>query len=212
MGIKERREREKENRRQGIIDAAEKVFFAKGLEAATMDEIAEEAELSKGTLYLYFKSKEELYLQIHLRGNRQLRLAFTRAVKKKKNGIEKLRAIGEAYYRFYRDYRDYFNAIVYYESKDFDLSTDDGCVQACAEEGGKIMGVVIEAIQTGIDDGTIRSDIDPVKTAIALWAKSTGIISLAAVKEDIFKHYYQLSGKEIVGYSFNLMFAAIKKR
>ena len=59
MGIAERKEREKLQRRKDIIDAAEKVFFYRGFESATMDEIAEKVELSKGTLYLYFKSKEE---------------------------------------------------------------------------------------------------------------------------------------------------------
>ena len=52
MGIAERREREREQRRNTILDAAETVFFSKGINLATMDEVAEEAELSKGTLYL----------------------------------------------------------------------------------------------------------------------------------------------------------------
>ncbi|MDL1893205.1 helix-turn-helix transcriptional regulator, partial [Sphingobacteriales bacterium CHB3] len=52
MGIIERKEREKEQRREEIVTAAEKIFFEKGLAIATMDEIAEAAELSKGTLYL----------------------------------------------------------------------------------------------------------------------------------------------------------------
>ena len=60
MGIAERKEREKEHRRNTILDAAEEVFFSKGINLATMDEVAERAELSKGTLYLYFKNKEEL--------------------------------------------------------------------------------------------------------------------------------------------------------
>ncbi len=62
MGILERKEKEKQQRRDDILGAAKEVFFSKGLMSATMDEIAEKAELSKGTLYLYFASKEELYL------------------------------------------------------------------------------------------------------------------------------------------------------
>ena len=58
MGIQERKEREKLQRREDIIDAAEKVFFKKDLDSATMDDVANEAELSKGTLYIYFKSKK----------------------------------------------------------------------------------------------------------------------------------------------------------
>ena len=60
MGTHERKEREKEHRREEILAAAQAVFFEKGLQNSTMDEIAERAELSKGTLYLYYKSKEDL--------------------------------------------------------------------------------------------------------------------------------------------------------
>lgn len=64
MGIPERRARERELRRQQIIDAAEKVFLDRGLDAARMEEIAATAELSKGALYLHFQSKGELYMVV----------------------------------------------------------------------------------------------------------------------------------------------------
>ena len=50
MGVAERREREKARRRVDIIDAAERVFFSRGVEAATMDEVAEATSSSKRTL------------------------------------------------------------------------------------------------------------------------------------------------------------------
>jgi len=61
MGIYERRQREKGQRRIQIITAARKVFSTKGFNAATMEEIALEAQLTPGALYLYFKSKEDLH-------------------------------------------------------------------------------------------------------------------------------------------------------
>ncbi|MDD2389113.1 MAG: TetR/AcrR family transcriptional regulator [Desulfobacterales bacterium] len=67
MGIQERKEREKDRRRQQIIVAAKRVFSEKGFSKATMEDIAHEAELSPGTLYLYFKNKEELYASLSLR-------------------------------------------------------------------------------------------------------------------------------------------------
>ncbi len=67
MGIKERKEREKERRRQQIIVAAKRVFSEKGYTRATVEDIAQEAELSPGTLYLYFKNKEELFASLSLR-------------------------------------------------------------------------------------------------------------------------------------------------
>jgi AcrR family transcriptional regulator len=59
MGIEERKEREKMMRRRAILDAAKKVFVAKGFAGATMENIAEEAEFSPATIYLYFKNKDD---------------------------------------------------------------------------------------------------------------------------------------------------------
>ena len=67
MGIKERKKRERERRRQQIMVAAKRVFTQKGYEKSTMEDIAREAELSPGTLYLYFKSKDEMYASLCLR-------------------------------------------------------------------------------------------------------------------------------------------------
>ncbi len=66
MGIHERKQREKQRRRRDIIDAARKIFSVKGFNSATMEEIATEAELSPGTLYLYFKNKEELHTSLSI--------------------------------------------------------------------------------------------------------------------------------------------------
>lgn len=67
MGIRERKERERERRRQQIMVAAKKVFSTKGFTKTTMEDIAHKAELSPGTLYLYFKNKNELYASMSLR-------------------------------------------------------------------------------------------------------------------------------------------------
>lgn len=67
MGIQERKERERERRRQQIMVAAKRVFSAKGFNKTTMEDIAKDAELSPGTLYLYFKNKDELYASLSLR-------------------------------------------------------------------------------------------------------------------------------------------------
>lgn len=66
MGVKERREREKEMRQQQILDAAKRVFSAKGFRSATMEDIAREAELSPGALYTYFNKKDDLYASLNI--------------------------------------------------------------------------------------------------------------------------------------------------
>jgi len=67
MGIKERKVREKERRRQQIIVAAKRIFSAKGFNKSTMEDIAAEAEISPGTIYIYFKNKDELYASLSIR-------------------------------------------------------------------------------------------------------------------------------------------------
>ncbi|MCB2225857.1 MAG: TetR/AcrR family transcriptional regulator [Desulfarculaceae bacterium] len=67
MGVVERRAREKEQRREAILDAAKEVFSRKGYQGATMEEIAARAELSPATLYLYFNNKSELYASLNVK-------------------------------------------------------------------------------------------------------------------------------------------------
>ncbi|MCD6307515.1 MAG: TetR/AcrR family transcriptional regulator [Candidatus Latescibacteria bacterium] len=59
-----RREREKLRHRKEIMDAATRVFARKGFFNATLDEVAQEAEFSKGTLYLHFSSKEDILYEL----------------------------------------------------------------------------------------------------------------------------------------------------
>jgi len=66
MGLLERREKEKDSRRMLILKSARTLFFAKGFKNVTVDKIARFSELGKGSIYLYFNSKEEIYAQILL--------------------------------------------------------------------------------------------------------------------------------------------------
>ena len=70
MGIAERKEREKDMqkrmRRRQILEAAKRVFHNRGFSAATVEDIAQEAELSPAALYLYFKNKDDIYVSLNL--------------------------------------------------------------------------------------------------------------------------------------------------
>lgn len=61
MGLKERKERDKEQLRQAILTAAEEMFVKEGFENVSMRKIARKIEYSPTTIYLYFKDKEELF-------------------------------------------------------------------------------------------------------------------------------------------------------
>lgn len=210
MGIVERREREKELRRQSIIDAAERVFFSKGMEQATVDDIAEAAELSKGTIYLYFKSKEELYLAIHLRGLDILDKLFTDAIRTGRNGFEQVKAIGEAYFEYYRSYPEYFNALSYYETLAIDYENPDPLLEECLTRGDGVNGIVLQSIQRGIEDGSIRSDIDPFKVSLILWGQTTGLILFAAHKKELIRHKYGVSDEDLFTFYMEYMIQTLK--
>ncbi|MBN1351212.1 TetR/AcrR family transcriptional regulator [candidate division KSB1 bacterium] len=214
MSISERREREKEQRRNDIINAAEKVFFSKGKDAATMDDVAEASELSKGTLYLYFKNKEELYLAINLRGFKILSDLFAAALAKHNTGIEKIRGIGEAYIQFYKSHPDYFNALLYFESRDIEAgicSTPDATIACeCHDYGELTLKLVADALDIGMKDGTIRMDIDPMTVAVVLWGQFSGLIQLVALKGEHLKKYHKMNVDKILATAFELTFQALK--
>ena len=62
--VRAKRDEDKQQRRLEIMDAAERLFRERPDGLASMDELAEAAGLAKGTLYLYFRSKEEIYTEI----------------------------------------------------------------------------------------------------------------------------------------------------
>lgn len=178
MGTAERKEREKLHRKEEIIDAAEKVFFDKGLALATMDEIAERAELSKGTLYLYYKSKEDLYMAVICRGHQILLKMFQQAAATGEPTIKLLQNIGEAYFAFYKRHHDYFRMFSFSENSQLQSQVSEEMRMTCAESGQCIGGVVQAVIQQGKEDGTYRPEVSPLEMSFVLWANCRGVMEL----------------------------------
>jgi len=205
MGIPERKEREKEQRRNDIVDAAERVFFSKGIWTATMDDVAEAAELSKGTLYLYFKNKEELYYAINLRSLKILVRLFQEAVEQGKTGFDQVFLIGRAFYRFSQEYSQYFNILTYYEIKDVDFTDQESVARQCDMHGQDAIDLLIGAIRTGIQDGSIRPELDPARTAVMLWGLTSGIIQLVALKGGHLQARHGVRMDSLVDETFSVM-------
>jgi len=214
MGIPERRRREKERRKKEIIDAAEQVFFSKGYDLATMDDVAEKAELSKGTLYLYFKSKEDLYLSITLRGLEILRTMFIKAAGRKDSGLDQIYAIGQTYCDFARTHPNYFISMIRLHSDILGKIAEDSLSESHDQEGKKVLEICAQALSRGIADGSIRPDIDPLKTAIILWGQTTGILQLNMNLNDHMAEKFEqfhIKGKEdIISSSLDLTRSALE--
>lgn len=176
MGIQARKDREREHRREEIITAAQKVFFEKGLPAATMDEIAEVAELSKGTLYLYYKSKEDLYLAVMMRGSEVMYQMFTVAVSTGENPVQLIANLGEAYYQFFRQNRNYFKMYQFFENPQFHKQVSEEMLTICSGNDMRIWRLVTETIKRGIDEGLLEPDLDPNQASLILWAAGNSLM------------------------------------
>lgn len=113
MGIRERREREKEQRRKAIRKAARKLFLTQGYEATTMPAIAGAAELAPGTLYLYFPSKQALYVELLIEGYDLLLERLQAGVPQEAAPRVQAEALIDTFLGFAREYPDYFDIIFF---------------------------------------------------------------------------------------------------
>lgn len=205
MGVTERREREKKQRRNEIIDAAEHVFFSRGLDVATMDDVARAAELSKGTLYLYFKNKEDLYLAVLARGMEILKDKFESAVAAEETGLAKIASLGRAYFEFGRSHPDYFNAMLHFESSKSPTDSDAGNEAACHHLSDQLFEITANAVRTGVEDGSIRHNVDPVTIALTLYGLSTGLMQIVALKGPMIEQDHGRDPSQLIETFFELI-------
>ncbi len=210
MGIAERREREREQRRNDIIDGAEKVFFAHGFDSATMDDVAEAVELSKATLYLYFDNKQDLIHALVLRAKRELLKRYREAVSRQDTGLCQLEAIGRECVQFYVEHPDYFHLLGETSGEAAGSVSDTQ-----AKEGDEIrkglMEVTTGAIQTGLDDGTITAPIPPQVLAIILWGQTVGMVQLLAHIGPQMKDHYGVSREQAMEAHFDFIHRALAR-
>ena len=174
-----RKQREREQRRKGLIDAAEKLFFEKGYDNVTMDEIADEAEVNKALLYYYFKNKEALFFAVDLRGVRILHELYLKCSNLDVDGYTKIKSMIQSLFEFSKDYSDYFRIYRYAGTERFQMSDNEDAKELVDLTTG-IWRIMVEAILQGMKDGTIRKDVDPVEMSIYI-----NVMSMSALNIDI---------------------------
>jgi len=103
MGVKERRKREEKARLATIIVAAENIFSEHGYYQARMDDIAEAAELAKGTLYYYFKSKDEIFLHLLERESKRVHEEIQKRISEESSFLEALEEAMEFYLEYFEE-------------------------------------------------------------------------------------------------------------
>jgi AcrR family transcriptional regulator len=190
MAIQERKQREKKQRRESMIDAAEILFFKKGYDNVTMKDIADEVELNRATIYLYFENKEALCFAVILKGMRILNGMIKKNVRRT-TARRMINAVGSTYYMFFQMYPQYFKLYNYFQSGRFEvddlLNSTNGQhnnsvwdLKEILKLQREIFNILLDIIKN-LDKKTISVDMDPKLLTIIILSALDGMINPSPV-------------------------------
>lgn len=186
MDAAARRQREKLQRRFQIMDAAELVFLQTGVEGATMDQIARAAKVSKGSLYVYFEDKEDLYLSIAQRAIDDL-IELEEAVQQRMgncSGYEWFEAVARCYVKYALEYRTRFRVAMGWLSEATPLDEDSPAYTDYQIRVARAFQFGFEALELGKLDGSVRADLDSAVTLFSLWSSLVGLLLMLSNEEE----------------------------
>ncbi|HXG59105.1 MAG TPA: TetR/AcrR family transcriptional regulator [Thermoanaerobaculia bacterium] len=181
MGPKERRQREREEIRSRILDAAREMFATEGYEAVTMRRIAEKIEYSPTAIYFHFRDKETLIRELCDCDFRMLAFQF-HEIARIDDPIERLRATGRAYARFGLENPNQYRLMFMTPHPPLDPETHS-IERGNPEEDAYafLKGTVADAIARGLFGGG-HDDVELLSQTI--WAAVHGVISLQIAKHN----------------------------
>jgi AcrR family transcriptional regulator len=180
MGVKERREREKSETRDKILDAARELFVTEGYEGVSMRKVAEKIEYSPTAIYVHFADKNELFHELCREDFARLQQVMLSA-EMPADPLERLRQIGRNYIEFGARYPNHY---VFMFMTPHPLNEPD-------EADREIMGnPEVDAyaflkltVQQAMDAGCFRDELrDAELISQTLWASVHGVISLNIAK------------------------------
>ena len=184
----QRRDREKAQRIQSILEAAKRVFTSKGYLKSTMDEIALEAEVTKPTVYLYFKAKDDLFFTLMLpliddiRGQLE-EVEESLASGKINDGGSLVAAIFRAFYHGYVTSPETFRIIQLFQQQGL-MSELRPEVRAALNVKGRVNFDLGRRLLTrGMELGLIRK-VNVYEMSDVIWGLIVGVIQLEDIKSD----------------------------
>jgi AcrR family transcriptional regulator len=178
MGIAERRKREKHNRRQLILSAAVRVYFNEGYHSTTVKKIAAEAEVSRATVYLYFKTRDEIFVHAAVGFMRYLadlleKLAHNHAP----DQGDLLEELFTVFLKFYRLDPPAFGLSLYLFQREMVRSLPQELRLLLDEAGSRNFRSLTQIAQVGLEEGYFKL-ADPRTLAEMLFSAFLGIVHL----------------------------------
>lgn len=178
MGQEERRKREKDSRKSAILKAARKLFLDKGFKPVTVESIARKAELSKGSIYLYYNSKEEIYTQILLSDIDKFHERISDLLQKSSSASEALVRLADIYVNFFLNDRELFRILMTFMLHTSDMNMPQELNDRIVKTTNKTIGIIEQIFQYGVERGEFPATLNLRQNRNALWGMMNGIISL----------------------------------
>lgn len=179
MGLKNRREKEKEQRKKAILKAARKLFIKKGFTTVTVANIAKKADLSKGAIYLYFSSKEEICVQILLDEIERFHQQVAHLFSNDKTAAEVLSDFSTSYINFFLNDRELFKILMSFMLHNGSLNFTDETDKRIIHETNMAISVTERVFRYGIDRGEFFiKEHEVISMRNALWGFLNGVLSL----------------------------------
>lgn len=198
--------------KKNILETAEKLFSEKGIKQTTMDDISKAADYSKSTIYVYFKSKEEIYNHIIYDHMCDLRDITNLCIKDATNFEDCYYAICNKLFLLNKQYPLYFASIMGNISIDEKDLAENEILQQIYNVGEEIANSMTLLFKRGIDEKYLSSDINILPTVFTLWASLGSIITMSNEKESYILKRMKMEKSEFLLYGFQMLFDSIKRR
>lgn len=178
MGLQDRRGKEKDSRKKLILKSARALFFKKGFNKVTVDEIAKISELGKGSIYLYFNSKEEIYAQILLNDIDTFYQRVLVLFDKPSSASDLLFEFSCIYVDFFLNEGELFRILMTYMLHPAQMNLSRELNSEILTANARSIDVIGEILQRGVESKEFSADINLRQNQNAIWGLLNGIISL----------------------------------
>ena len=173
--VRPRRSEKKALCRARILESARLVFFRDGFMVANLDEVAERAEVAKGTLYRYFESKADLYVAVLSQDGRLFEDRLRATVTGDIPPPEQVRLTSRFYFDHWIRNREYFPIFWALENQAVIGEIPPGVVEEVTKLWEECLRILADVIARGVDDGWFRP-CDPWEVSNILWTLANGLI------------------------------------
>jgi len=201
----------KQFHRDTISTVADRLFMEKGIEKTTMEDIAEKAEYSKATLYVYFKSKDEIFHYITLKGMRILHDGFTKVLQENIGAIGQYMSMCETLAKFYEKYPLYFQSILETIASDSESRKHSEILENIYQIGEMLNDDIKSLLQKGVQEGVFKDDLLCFPTGLIQWAALSGIVTMAGKKQEYISQRTGMEKEEFMRYGFQMILGSILK-